>query len=57
MLLIWDIHLGHHQGHDFMHEGAPAHKSKLVNRFLDDRDIPIWGWPCNSPYLNSIENA
>ena len=25
--------------------------------FLEDREIPIWEWPGNSPYLNPIENA
>ena len=48
MLHIWDIH----QCHYFMHDGAPARESKLVKSFLEDREIPIWEWPGNSPYLN-----
>ena len=53
MLPIWD----NHQYHHFMHDGAAAHKSKHVKRFLEDREIPIWEWPCKSSYLNPIENA
>ena len=36
---------------------APAHKSKLVKKFLVNMKIPILEWPGNSPYLNPIENA
>ena len=50
MLPIWDIH----QCHDFLHEGAPPHKSKLVKMLQDDREIRIWEWPGNFPYLNLI---
>ena len=53
MLPIWDFHQCHH----FKHDGAPTRKSKLVKRFLEDREIPIWEWPVNSLYLNPIENA
>ena len=53
MLPIWDIH----QCHDFLHEGAPTRKSKLVKMLQDDREIQILEWPGNFPYLNLIENA
>ena len=53
MLPIWDIH----QCHNFLHEGAPPRKSKLVKMLQDDREIRIWEWPGNFPYLNLIENA
>ena len=53
MLSIWDIHQCRH----FIHDGAPAHMSKFVKRLLEDREIPCWQWPGNSPYLNLIENA
>ena len=53
MLSMWDIHQCHH----FMHDGAPIRKSRLVKRFLEDREIPIWEWPGNSPYLTPIENV
>ena len=40
MLPLWDIHQCHH----FMHDGAPSRKSKLVKRFLEDREIQIGEW-------------
>ena len=36
------------QCHHFKHDGAPARKSKLVKRFLEDIEIQIWEWPDNS---------
>ena len=53
MLPIWDIH----QCHDFLHDGTPAHKSKLVKMLQEDREIRSWEWPGNFPYLKPIENA
>ena len=53
MLPIWDIH----HCHEFLHEGAPPRKSKLEKMLQDDREIRIWKWPGNFPYLNLIENA
>ena len=53
MLHIWDIHQFHYS---CMMVLLPR-KSKLVKRFLKDREIPTWEWPGNSPYLNPIENA
>ena len=50
MLPIWDIH----QCHNFLHD---AHKSKLVKMLQEDREIRIWEWPGNFPYLKPIENA
>ena len=52
-LNFWAIH-----GCDyFMHDGAPAHKAKIVTKFLNDHNINILEWPGNSPDLNPIENA
>lgn len=53
LLTFWDIHECTH----FMHDSAPAHKSKAVKEFLDDQNIPVLDWPGNSPDLNPIENA
>ena len=52
MLTIWNIY----QCHDSLHDGAPPRKFKLVKMF-QDREIQIWVWPGNFPYLNLIENA
>ena len=41
----------------FMHDGAPAHKSRAVTHFLQGQNIPTIDWPGNSPDLNPIENA
>ena len=43
----------------FMQDGAPAHKAKLTQQWLRDRNIPFIPqeeWPGNSPDLNPIEN-
>ncbi|KAG7175342.1 Transposable element Tcb2 transposase-like 1 [Homarus americanus] len=47
MLPFWPIHHCHH----FMHDGAPAHKSKIVTKFLSDNEIVVLEWPGNSPRL------
>ncbi|KAG0713188.1 SMARCE1 [Chionoecetes opilio] len=41
----------------FMQDSAPAHRSKVVQKFLTDNNIPVLDWPGNSPDLNPIENA
>ena len=53
MLPIWDIH----KCHDFLYDGAPPRKSKLVMKLQEDREIRIWERPGNVPYLNLIENS
>ena len=53
MLAFWRIH----QCDLFMHDGAPAHKSKSVSKFLTEHNIKVLEWPGNSPDLNPIENA
>ena len=35
----------------FMHDGAPAHKSKVVKAFLDEQNIEVLDCPGNSPDL------
>ena len=50
---LWGIHQCEH----FMHDGAPAHKSKIVKQFLEDHSITILEWHGNSPDFNPIENA
>ena len=52
MLVFWRIHQYNH----FMHDGAPAHKSKSVLKFLTQHNIKVLEWPGNSPDLNRIEN-
>ena len=53
MLPFWDIHQCNH----FMQDGAPAHRSKVVKKWLKDNHMPVLEWPGNSPDLNPIENA
>ena len=53
LLTFWKIHQCDH----FTHDGAPAHKSKIVTKFLNSHNIHVLEWPGNSPNLNPIENA
>ena len=53
MLPFWDIHQCNH----FMQDGAPAHRSKVVKKWLKDNHMPVLEWPGNSPDLNPIKNA
>ena len=40
-----------------MHDGAPAHRTKFVKKWLSKENISTLEWPGNSPDLNPIENA
>ena len=39
------------------HDNAPAHRSQLVQQFLENHQIPVVNWPSRSPDLNPIEHA
>jgi len=53
LIPFWRIH----QPTDFMQDGAPAHRTKVVTKWLENKNIPLLEWPGNSPDLNPIENA
>ena len=46
------------EGHKYfyMHDGAPCHRSKLVENWLSKNRVPMLKWPACSPDLNPIEN-
>ena len=48
------LHMEIHNCTIFMHDGAPCHKSRLVQHFLHSQHIKMLDWPGNSPDL--IEN-
>ena len=53
MLSLWNIHRCNH----FMRDGAPAHRSRVVKKWLKDNHVPVLVCPRNSPDLNPIEHA
>ena len=53
MLPFWDIRRCNH----FMQDGDPAHRSRVVKKWLKDNHVPVLECPRNSPDLNAIENA
>ena len=53
LLPFWGIHQPTH----FMHDGAPAYRTKLVTKWLKETDIPVLEWPGNIPDLNPIKNG
>ena len=52
-LPFWNIR---RYGH-FMQDGDPAHRSRVVKKWLKDNHVPVLECPRNSPDLNPIENA
>ena len=53
MLSFWDIRLCNH----FMQDGDPAHRSRLVKKWLKDNHVPVLECTRNSSDLNPIETA
>ena len=53
MLNFWEIY----DCNFFMHDRAPAHKSKALKKFLETKKTDVLEWPGNSPNLNPTENA
>ena len=50
------LHMTVHHCDIFMHDGAPCHRSRVVKKFLGEKNIRRLDWPGNSPDLNPIEN-
>ena len=50
------LHMEIHNCTIFMHDGAPCHKIRLVQQFLDSQPIKVPDWLGNSPDLNPIKN-
>ncbi len=47
-----------HKTSQFLQDGAPCHKAKIVTKWFVDRPhITLIKWPGNSPDLNPIENV
>ena len=53
MLPFSDIRRCNH----FVQDGDPAHRSRVVKKWLKDNHVPVLERPRNSPDLNPIENA
>ena len=50
------LHMTVHQCEIFMRDGVPCHRSRVVKKFLGEKNIRQLDWPGNSPDLNPIEN-
>ena len=51
------LHMAVHHTSVFIDDGAPCHRSKVMQSFLDQQRINMLEWPGNSPDLNPIENS
>ena len=47
---------GIYQPTNFMQDNAPAHRIKLITKWLTERDIPVLEWLGNPPDFNPIAN-
>ena len=52
-LPFWHIRRCNH----FMQDGDPAHRYRVVKKWLKDNHVPLLECPRNSPDLNPIANA
>ena len=50
------LHMTVHQSDIFMHDWAPCHRSRVVKKFLGEKNIRQLDWSGNCPDLNPIEN-
>lgn len=41
----------------FMQDGAPCHRAKMITNYLNTQKVSILDWPDNSPDMNPIENV
>ena len=50
------LHMKVHNCEIFMHDGAPCHRSKVMKKFLEQKNIQMLEWPRNSSDLNLMKN-
>jgi hypothetical protein len=53
VLQFMDFHCCTH----FLQDSMPCHASKCIKAFLAQQSFQVFGWPGNSPNLNTIENC
>ena len=42
-------------GHRFMQDNDPEHKSRYAQQFMEEKGINWWKTPAESPHINPIE--